>query len=307
MIGILLLVLHFICCIVVYIGIRSHILKIKVHMMPFVIFVPVTGLLCCLFLHFQLFLKQDARRINGVEKLKVQEEIYQGIFAENTSSYGKVVSVEEALLINDSGTRRNLMMDVLNDHPEEYIDVLMLARMNEDVEVVHYATTALAELSKRYDAQLLQLEAAWKEHPGDGRLLDEYTDFLQRYLKQGIAEGQHERDQRRKYAALLQKQMDMSPSPKLYHALAENALALEEYSFAESMIGEMEERWPYLAECRMMKIELYARSGQGEALQRELQNFESENIYISHEDRKKLEFWESPKKRKADDAQKNGT
>lgn len=71
MIGILLLVLHFICCIVVYIGIRSHILKIKVHMMPFVIFVPVTGLLCCLFLHFQLFLKQDARRINGVEKLKV--------------------------------------------------------------------------------------------------------------------------------------------------------------------------------------------------------------------------------------------
>lgn len=207
--------------------------------MPFVIFVPVTGLLCCLFLALSAFPKAGCKTgINGVEKLKVQEEIYQGIFAENTSSYGKVVSVEEALLINDSGTRRNLMMDVLNDHPEEYIDVLMLARMNEDVEVVHYATTALAELSKRYDAQLLQLEAAWKEHPGDGRLLDEYTDFLQRYLKQGIAEGQHERDQRRKYAALLQKQMDMSPSPKLYHALAENALALEEYSFAESMIGE---------------------------------------------------------------------
>lgn len=179
----LLLALHLICCILVYIGIRSHLLKIKVHMMPFVIFVPVSGVLCCLFLHFQLFTRQSGKRMSGIEKMKLQEEIYQGIFAESGQSDLGVVSMEEALLINDAGTRRNLMMDVLYDHPEEYVDVLLLARMNEDVEVVHYATTALAELSKRYDAQLLRLDSEWRKYPDDRRLLCEYCDVLQRYLK----------------------------------------------------------------------------------------------------------------------------
>ena len=70
----------------------------------------------------------------------------------------KIVPLEEALLINKPGVRRELIMDVLNDDPEEYMDILKQARMNEDVEVVHYAITAMVELSKEYDFRLQKLE-----------------------------------------------------------------------------------------------------------------------------------------------------
>lgn len=293
--GFLLLALHLICCILVYIGIRSHLLKIKVHMMPFVIFVPVSGVLCCLFLHFQLFTRQSGKRMSGIEKMKLQEEIYQGIFAESGQSDRGVVSMEEALLINDAGTRRNLMMDVLYDHPEEYVDVLLLARMNEDVEVVHYATTALAELSKRYDAQLLRLDSEWRKYPDDRRLLCEYCDVLQRYLKQGIAEGQHEIDQRKKYSELLKQRLETEQTPQLFCELITNEMELGHYAAAKHAISEMERRWPQLSKCGMLKIGLYARSGQGDALQREIRTMKSQDIYISHEDRKRLEFWELKK------------
>ena len=45
-------------------------------------------------------------------------------------------------------------MDILNDDPSKYIELLEKARMNEDVEVVHYAITAMVELSKDYDSKL---------------------------------------------------------------------------------------------------------------------------------------------------------
>ena len=45
--------------------------------------------------------------------------------------------------------RRELIMNVLNDNPEEYVELLKQARMNEDVEVVHYAITAMVEVVER--------------------------------------------------------------------------------------------------------------------------------------------------------------
>ena len=49
-------------------------------------------------------------------------------------------------------------MNVLNDNPGEYVELLKQARMNEDVEVVHYAITAMVELSKEYDYRLQKIE-----------------------------------------------------------------------------------------------------------------------------------------------------
>ena len=73
-----------------------------------------------------------------------------------------VVPLEEALLLNDSSRRRELIMNVLNDNPGEYVELLKQARMNEDVEVVHYAITAMVELSKEYDYRLQKIEKIYE-------------------------------------------------------------------------------------------------------------------------------------------------
>ena len=53
-IGLLLLLLHALCCVAVWLGIRTQVLKVKKYLMFPVIFVPFWGALCVLLLHFQI-------------------------------------------------------------------------------------------------------------------------------------------------------------------------------------------------------------------------------------------------------------
>ena len=62
--------------------------------------------------------------------------------------------------------------------------------MNEDVEVVHYAITAMVELSKDYDSKLQTFERTYAAAPEDPVVLDEYCDFMEEYLQQGLLEKQ---------------------------------------------------------------------------------------------------------------------
>ena len=102
---------------------------------------------------------------------RVNEEIYKNNIRAASDTDKKVVPLEEALLINEPELRRELIMDVLNDNPEEYMDLLKQARMNEDVEVVHYAITAMVELSKEYDFRMQKLEKLYAASPNDPEIL----------------------------------------------------------------------------------------------------------------------------------------
>lgn len=135
-IELLLLLLHAICCVAAWLGIRTQVLKVKKYLMFPVIFVPFWGVLCVLLLHFQICGGADNVRQAGVEKLKVKEELYKNIFVTQDASE-QIVPLEDALLLNQPGVRRELIMDVLNDDPGEYMELLKKARMNDDVEVVH--------------------------------------------------------------------------------------------------------------------------------------------------------------------------
>lgn len=291
MTGLILFLLHLVCCALIYAGIRLKVLKVKAAMMPLVIFVPVSGAICCLIVHFQLFLKADNRLQAGIEKMKIQDDIYRGILTENKDTQGKIVSLEEAMIVNDPGTRRLLMMDVLNDNPQDYVDVLLMARMNEDVEVVHYAATAMAELSKSYDSEIRRLEARWKSHPGDEGARDDYADLLKRYLAQGIAEGQMERVQRENYSQVLREQVSGRADFEKYKELTRNEMELGQFESAKRLLDEMKMRWEEEQDYQMLLVEYYARCRMGSALQEQIGQIQEKNIYLSQENRKKLEFW----------------
>lgn len=79
------------------------------------------------------------------------------------------------------------------------------ARMNEDVEVVHYAITAMVELSKEYDSKLQELERLHQISPEDPEVMEQYCEFMEEYLSQGLLEEQIERVQRQRYEQLLER------------------------------------------------------------------------------------------------------
>lgn len=115
--GVFLILLHIVCCVLVWLGIKTHLLKVKKYLMALVIFVPFWGTVCVLLLHLQMLTRRDNRIEPGVEKLRVNEEIYKNIFQAVSDTDKKIVPLEEALLINEPRVRRELIMDVLNDDP----------------------------------------------------------------------------------------------------------------------------------------------------------------------------------------------
>ena len=71
--GVVFIIFHIICCVLVWTGINSHLLKVKRYLILPVIFVPVWGMICVLLLHFQIFFHQDKKREIGIDQFKVKE------------------------------------------------------------------------------------------------------------------------------------------------------------------------------------------------------------------------------------------
>ena len=222
--GLILLFLHLLICVLTWIGIRTHFLKGKRYLMVPVIFIPFFGVLCIGLLQLQFFLKKENSRPIGLEKLRINEEIYKNNVQVREKNDRDIVPLEEALLINEPELRRQLIMNILNDDPSRYMELLEKARLNEDVEVVHYAITAMVELSKDYDSRLQTMERTYAAAPDDPVVLDEYCDFMENYLRQGLLEKQMERMQRNQYTLLLRKKLKRNEDLHSCICLADNLM-----------------------------------------------------------------------------------
>lgn len=289
--GVFLILLHIVCCVLVWLGIKTHLLKVKKYLMALVIFVPFWGTVCVLLLHLQMLTRKDNRMEPGVEKLRVNEEIYKNIFQAVSDTDKKIVPLEEALLINEPRVRRELIMDVLNDDPEEYMDLLKQARMNEDVEVVHYAITAMVELSKEYDFRLQKMEKLYAASPDDPEILEQYCDFMEEYLNQGILEAQMEREQRERYIRLLRQKLKVKTTLSTCVRLFQNLMKTGDYVQAEEILGLMDQKWHGKEEFWILKIRYLAERRKGAELQQCLRQMKEEQIYLSSKSKEALAFW----------------
>lgn len=74
--------------------------------------------------------------------------------------------LEEALVLQDKEVSRWMLMEIVSRAPAKFIDLLFLARQDEDTEVVHYATTLIAEISRQYDIRLQTLDKSIRKSVG---------------------------------------------------------------------------------------------------------------------------------------------
>ena len=180
--GLLFLVLHLALCGALWLLARSRALEVEGYFLPVALLVPVWGPLCVVLLHTSHRLTGGQLLDQALEKLRINEEIYKNILVAENEEKDTVVPLEEALLVNSPAQKRKLILSVLTDDPAGYYDLLQQARMDDDSEVVHYASTALAQISKEADLKLQQQEQRYAAAPGDAKVLEEYCDYLESYL-----------------------------------------------------------------------------------------------------------------------------
>ena len=130
---------------------------------------------------------------------------------ENDDDIDQIVPISEALILNDSATKRALIMDVLYTNPSEYVVQLTDAKTNDDTEVVHYAVTALVELQKEYDIKFQKLIRERQEDPDDVTLKVAYQRLLEQYISSGMLEGSALEAQLYNYRDILEERLKDSP------------------------------------------------------------------------------------------------
>ena len=289
--GLILLFLHLLICVLTWIGIRTHFLKGKRYLMVPVIFIPFFGVLCIGLLQLQFFLKKENSRPIDLEKLQINEEIYKNNVQVREKNDRDIVPLEEALLINEPELRRQLIMNILNDDPSRYMELLEKARLNEDVEVVHYAITAMVELSKDYDSRLQTMERTYAAAPDDPVVLDEYCDFMENYLRQGLLEKQMERMQRNQYTLLLRKKLKRNEDLHNCICLADNLMELEDYAGVQEILERMDRNWHRREEFWVRKVLFLAVQKNGREIRNVLKQMKEEHIYLSSQSKEVLAFW----------------
>lgn len=180
-----------------------------------------------------------------------------------------IVPLEDALIMDSSVQRRSLIMNVLNDEPANYLDILKEAQRNDDGEVVHYATTALSEQFSLADRRLQLAERAHQTKPEDKAASRALADSLREYIALGSAQGAAARARQEEYAALLEGFLAEEPRLEDAAELCRTYMALNAAEKAEQVLDLMEEHWPRSEERFLLGLE-YAwskgRSGQVKAL-----------------------------------------
>ena len=284
---------HLIVCALVFFGIQFNILKVHRYMFFVALFLPFWGLLAILILHFQIFFNADDQIDVGVEKLKLESELYKSVTVDDKKVAAHTVPIEEALVVNSAKERRTIIMDVLNDNPKEYIEFLQKAGNNDDTEVVHYAVTAMVEISKENDYKLQEYERLYSSDPEDIKVLSEYTDFLWDCLSKKLMQGQIEVINRELFSDLIQKKMEIVTEIYDYTREVENELKRKNYTQAFEVLRRMEEHFSDKEEYYRSKLNYYAELNMGDEIKQLIKEIDKKHIFLSANTREVLAFWEA--------------
>lgn len=284
-----LLLIHMLVCLVLSTLVKLGMLPVRGHMLPAMVLVPLWGpLLLVLCARGEAF--GDALEDGTLESLRLNDEIRRGMQVQVREGDAGVVPLEEALIVNDPSDRRRLMLSMLTEDPDAYLAQLQAAKLNDDVEVAHYAATAVAQISKESDLKLQQLERAFKADPS-AQNLDDYCGYLGDYLASGLAEGRVAQIQRQQYARLLARRCEREDGTPLRICYATALTDVGKLDEAEAVATQLVADEPDEQEAWMLCLRIAVMRRDGEAVQQVIDAIDNQHVYLSAENREKLAFW----------------
>ncbi|SER52958.1 hypothetical protein [Lachnobacterium bovis] len=275
-------------------------------MLALVVFIPFVGTITFLVMEYFLrFHVKKARSIFSFIKDKADKnEImvkddnfsdYSTLRSNNISS-DDAIPLEDALVMDDRQMRRHVMLDVLMDSSGNHAHsaIINKARLNDDVEVVHYATTATIQITDDFEKKLINLAKKYKEAKGEERfsVLDEYINTLEIYLNTGILQGNNLRIHQETYNQLLAERSNNLNDIEDYEKLANSYIKMGQFNLAEIIINEMVELWPNSEHTWLTQIRFLTTLKRGNELHELITRIKNGSFYKSKKLQEIIEFWD---------------
>ncbi len=228
--------------------------------------------------------------------LEILYNVNRSIVVESDDMKNKVVPLEEALVVNDTETKRSLLIDVLYTDPSDYVSQLYDAKANGDTEVVHYAATALAEIQKEFDLKFQEIDKRRDENPEDTGIDKAYQHLLEDYISSGLLEGDSLTTQLRIYSDFLGKKLespDLKGRFKTVRSKADADIRLLDVKELEKDVKYMMERWPERSDCYLYKLQCAILRKDPALIKKVIKEVYDKKIYLSKELSDAIKFWDN--------------
>ena len=207
------------------------------------------------------------------------------------SSVDLTVPLEEALLINEPHKRRSVMMNILRSDPMRYLDLLLIARYNDDAETAHYATASIMELQRHFQLELQELQQKISKDSSDIATYRRYIELLSRYCGSGLLEGQLLRRQQ----LLLQNALDIALGIEMDGAFLRikigNCLALKQADEAKKTAQALIRLLPDDERSWLEGMRVYTETHDQEGMRALLRRIQAERIDFTTAGREHLLFF----------------
>ncbi len=269
-----------------------NLIKIPGPFLTVVFWVPVFGPICALVIHAYFVSGRAGGKYAQLENMKaslVPQDDEPSRVEESVND----IPLEDALILDDPAVRRSVMLDVLMENNYRYVNALSKARLNDDVEVVHYATTAMAEFSKEYELKLQQYASRYAQEPANEAFIEEYASYLSSYIGSGLCVGQLLEIQRNTYQQLLRELIRIRPTKDRYKELASNYMDSGQLGLADELTTYLFDKYPGDEEAFQLRARYYYETRQGQLLGDLIKEYDMKEEYKSIELRRFIDFWKT--------------
>jgi len=294
MIYVIIIFAHIIINLIIALLIKFGVIKVPKLFIVISFCVPIFGFISLCLIHIITVLGLNGKKASLLEVMRISmvndNKEYEDVPAESADDS---VPLEDALLIDDAATRRSIMLDVLMAENKDYADALTKARNNDDVEVVHYATTAMAELSKEYELKLQHYAQQYAENSDDAELLTEYTNYIQSYINSGLCEGHLLALQRENYQQLMKNKIAIKAEKEDYMALLSSYLDSKDFADALDVVTFLNDKYKDDDNIWILTVRYFYETKQGDKLKKLIDERDKKDTYKPKEVKRIINFWKS--------------
>ena len=260
------------------------------HLIP-ILTIPIFGLLIGFGILLSHWSGRDNKKPVEMESMHLGSDIYWRSLQKPQENL-EIVPLEEAINLDDYSIRRRILLDALFDNPTKHIEVLMVARHNEDAETAHYAATTIEKIQRDFQMEIQRYSAYLKQHPQDPQILNAYIRLLEKYIHSGLLENKMANRHRKVLAQLLDQKLASHPNDK--QALVKkirNNLALRDYASCFEISRQLRLGWPSDEDTWIESLRISVESRNPNLFQEVVRGIEKSEIDWSKTGREQLRYW----------------
>ena len=289
--GLIVIFFHLLFALVYSIFILSGKSHLRKEHIIFLSLLPAFGVFAALTMELMIISGRQGKMSVDLEPLNPGDDILWKTI-KSFHEKGDLVPLEEAILINETKIRRRFMLEILYSDPYKYLDVLNIAKFNDDIETSHYATTTVSKAQKDFQLSVQKLAVEVENHPENVAALDGYIKILGKYIKSGLLEEHLLKNLRLVYSTILDKKLHKVKSDKktLIEKLRNN-VELKDYVAAFETSDLLKKNFPEDEETWIEALRVCVEGNDAGGLQETIHEIRRNDIVWTKQGREQVSPW----------------